>query len=60
MKKPEDQEPKDITEEEELTEEETDEVSGGVLSKESSTLGITPGCDCKKGQGGTEDWSAVG
>ena len=66
MKKPEDLEPKDITEKDELSEAETDEVSGGAMtadptvkSLETSTPSIR-GCDCKKGTGGTADWSAVG
>ncbi len=65
MKKPEDTEPKDITEDDELSEAETDQVSGGVMSLDPTVKSIqtmTPviaGCDCKKGTGGTADWKAV-
>ena len=64
MKKPEDQEPKDLTEDE-LSEQETDQVAGGALTKDDSMLSlrdpvvIAGTCDCKKGQGGTEDWKAI-
>jgi hypothetical protein len=68
MKKPEDKEPKDITEEDELSEEQTDQVSGGVLLKDASAisreaptvLGGASCTNCAKGAGSTEDWKAVG
>lgn len=62
MKKPEEQEPKDITEEE-LSEQEAAEVSGGVFTgglSKVTPIAKTDGCNCKKGQGGTADWEAVG
>ena len=66
MKKPEDQEPKDITEEDELTEAETDEVSGGAITADPAALNIKEPttvfagtCNCKKGTGSTADWKAV-
>ncbi len=66
MKKPEDLEPKDLTEEEELSEAETDQVSGGVITGDPTFTTLEPstpsirGCKCTKGQGGTADWSVAG
>lgn len=66
MKKPEEQKPKDLTDEvvEELTEEETDEVVGGVISMDPTFKTVSPiaggcGSKCTIHQGGKADWAAV-
>jgi len=65
MKKPEDAEPKDLTEEDKLSESDMDEVSGGVLTPKPTVKSLDPstpsirGCNCNKGAGSTADWTAV-